>query len=351
MPPQFALPLIAYALAHFFVDFACGCLVTRHLWHCPDPLLAVILYNAFAFVGQMPLGLVADRLNKNVLVASTGCLLVLLATLSADLLPGWAFGSAVTAGLGNALFHMGGGIDVLNASKQRLSALGLFVSPGALGLFLGLKAGSAGFYVTLLPCIMMAVCVLGLLSVCPQKGLGLRSQNAAFSLKPTTSRALGLVLVSSAALFLVVALRSFVGFQQRFEWKANYAVLLTLALVLGKALGGVLSDRFGLRKTALITLALAALLYGFPASPGAGLCAVFLFNMTMPMTLWALSQLFKGAKGFAFGSLTAALFLGWAVTLNKDLPPLPLWPGLSILTVVSLGLLLLGLVALPKSES
>ena len=33
--------------------------------------------------------------------------------------------------------------------------------------------------------------------------------------------------------------------------------------------------------------------------------------MTMPMTLWAAAQLLQGAKGFGFGLLTFALFVGY----------------------------------------
>ena len=49
---------------------------------------------------------------------------------------------------------------------------------------------------------------------------------------------------------------------------------------------------------------LAALLYFGAGIPVCGTLAVFLFNMTMPITLWAAARLLPGAKGFAFGLLT-----------------------------------------------
>ena len=52
-------------------------------------------------------------------------------------------------------------------------------------------------------------------------------------------------------------------------------------------------------------------LYLLSGAPLPGLLAVFLFNMTMPMTLWAAAQLLPGAKGFGFGLLTFALFVGY----------------------------------------
>jgi FSR family fosmidomycin resistance protein-like MFS transporter len=68
---------------------------------------------------------------------------------------------------------------------------------------------------------------------------------------------------------------------------------------------------------------------------------MFLFNMTMPVTLWATAKIFPGAKGFAFGLLTFGLFLGF----------LPVYLGIEInaprlfalFAAVSLALLWLGL--------
>ena len=52
------------------------------------------------------------------------------------------------------------------------------------------------------------------------------------------------------------------------------------------------------------------------------LAALFLFNMSMPLTLFASARLLKGAKGTAFGLLTAALFLGVVpFFLGVALPP------------------------------
>ena len=40
-------------------------------------------------------------------------------------------------GIGNCLYHVGGGVDVLHFSETRQWMLGVYVSPGAIGLFLG----------------------------------------------------------------------------------------------------------------------------------------------------------------------------------------------------------------------
>ena len=89
--------------------------------------------------------------------------------------------------------------------------------------------------------------------------------------------------------------------------------------------------------------------------------AVFCFNMTMPMTLWALSQIFAQAKGFAFGTLTCALFVGFMwMTLLGPMPisllgELPSAYGMfgMIASILSGILLLIGLKAVgtsPKTQ-
>ncbi len=315
--------LALYSAAHFWVDLSCALLVFRTMAGGADFALCLLLYNFCAFALQMPLGLLADRWNRNGVAAAVGCALTALAYLLPLPLP-----AAVTAGVGNALFHLGGGIDVLNRSEERAWALGIFVSPGALGLFLGTLWGrgmSPGLWMG-----PLGLLVLGGLLLALRRG---PSGNAAVDV--TAAGGYGTLL----PLFLVVVLRSYMGMNQAFAWKADWALVLTLALVLGKTAGGFAMDRLGGRRASAWSLGLAAALYLASALPMPGILAVFLFNMTMPVTLWAAARVMPGAKGFTFGLLTFALFLGF-------LPSWLGWPGLlngpvsyALVALVSLALL------------
>lgn len=100
-------------------------------------------------------------------------------------------------------------------------------------------------------------------------------------------------------------------------------------------------DRLGAERASAVSLGLSAALYLASALPLPGILAVFLFNMTMPVTLWAAARAMPGAKGFTFGLLTFALFLGF-------LPSWLGWPSLlrgpvSYGAVAALSLLLLWL--------
>ena len=70
-------PLLAlYSIAHFWVDLSCAFLAFRFLSGSPDFLLCLLLYNFCAFALQMPLGIWADGLNRNGLLAAVGCSLI-----------------------------------------------------------------------------------------------------------------------------------------------------------------------------------------------------------------------------------------------------------------------------------
>ena len=327
----------AYSVSHFLVDFSCAFLMFRSIVGTRDGYLCVLLYNFCAFAIQMPIGVVADKVNRNHLFAIVGCIMV-----------GAAYGFAaipiamvIAIGIGNALFHIGGGIDVLNTAEKKLGALGVFVSPGAFGIYFGTTLGKAAGLSAILVPLGLAVAVV-LVFTAHKAQRGTFPQNAAFSLEGMTSKRM---LVAVALLFLVVCLRCFVGLALDFSWKSigGWGVALICAVVFGKTIGGFVADRFGTVGTSLFSLGLAALLFLLPTIPVAGVAAVLLFNMTMPITLWAAAKIIPGAKGFAFGLLTFGLFLGFLPSyFGVDVSPLAPWL-FALLSAVSLALLWTGL--------
>ncbi|MCL2179115.1 MAG: hypothetical protein FWC28_03345 [Proteobacteria bacterium] len=326
----------AYSFAHFLVDFACAFLVFRNILQAPDKHFCVLLYNFCAFAMQMPLGILADKWNRNAGLAIFGCLLVSVAYGFVSL----PIVATVVVGMGNALFHIGGGVDVLNVSEKKLGALGVFVSPGALGIYFGAMLGK-GNEVSSFPILLALVGVAGVIFVAHKMQGGGYPKNAVFSLEGVFSSK---ILFAVACLFLVVCLRSYVGLRLSFPWKGvgYWGVIWVCAVVLGKTAGGFLADRFGMRGTLFFSLGVAALLFLFPQTPLLGVMAVLLFNMTMPITLFGMAKLFPGAKGFSFGLLTFALFLGFVPVHLGQGPLTAAWP-FALAAALSLVLLALGL--------
>ena len=333
--------LTLYSAGHFTVDFTCAFLMISLIAATEEHrLLCLLLYNFCAFALQMPAGLIADRLDRNAAVAVTGFALTLLA---------FAFSPipllcAVTLGIGNCLYHVGGGVDVLHFSETKQWMLGVYVSPGAIGLFLG--GALAQKQLLSLPLgfgLILAATALISLGLHLTYSLKKPSGNVPPAIEPT-GRAPALAVIF---LLLVVVLRSYVGMTLSFPWKTGvWSVLAVLGVAFGKAAGGFLADRMGAGRASVVTLSLCALLFLFSENPVCGLLAVFLFNMTMPLTLFAMARLFPGARGFAFGTLTFALFLGYLPTqLSLPVPFAGQGWWYAIEAVISLLLLAAGLLA------
>ena len=215
--------LFLYSAAHFWVDLSCAFLMFRLASGSADFATCLLLYNFCAFAMQMPLGILADRFNRNAIVAAAGCLLVAAAPLfSAPL------AISIAAGLGNALFHLGGGLDTLNDSTRRAAALGVFVSPGALGLFIGTLWGKGSAAPLLLAPAGLLLLAAAILILARRTYGSFSSENTPYDPTPKGS------VTPLIPLFLVVVLRSWMGMSQAFPWKADFAVILTLALMLVK---------------------------------------------------------------------------------------------------------------------
>ena len=320
--------LLIYSLAHFCVDFGCAYFIYSRFLNPWQWTLCLVLYNFCAFAMQAPLGLLGDRINRNAIYAASGCVIVALSAF----LSKYAVLACIIAGLGNALFHLGGGIDTLNECGEKCGKLGVFVSPGAFGIFFGTKLGRAktmDFRIVVGGLILAAVLILLMAS---RKQLLTRSLNVPVSFAGAGDPG---VVPAALCFFLVVCLRSFAGSSMAFPWKSvgQWALINTCGVVFGKTAGGFIADRFGAVRSAWMTLGASGLLFLFASHPLAGVSAVFLFNMTMPVTLGALGRMLPGVKGFAFGTLTLALFVGLVpVIVWRSLTGLPnYWYSLTAL--------------------
>lgn len=345
-----------YSLVHALVDFACATLLT--LWvttqYGARPgilLISFIAYNFFAFAMQLPIGILADILDCNALVSAAGCLTVALAYALSPL----GVLAAVVAGIGNAMFHIGGGIDVLNISDHKATLPGIFVATGAMGLFLGSNAARfhvSGISISFLDSdgkVLSAAVILMLILAAAAlvwlykkaKGeFGIRNAEVIFRrmAKPE--------VYIAWCMLITILIRGCIGLVMNYEWKNSFtAGLITVsAVVLGKMLGGIAGDRFGWRRVTVGSLLVAAVLFVFSFdSMVCGVAAILLFNMSMPITLTALANRFEANKGMAFGMTTVALFIGALPALLGVGAALFSLPVLVGTTLLSAGLLWYGL--------
>ncbi len=111
----------------------------------------------------MPFGATLDIIQKKKKysnIALVPCLTVVIGVLFTIL--GTLTHPAIL-GIGNALFHIGGGVGTIqadHANHWRGKGLGIFVAPGALGLYLGTLAAKNEIlqYWLLIASIIMILC-------------------------------------------------------------------------------------------------------------------------------------------------------------------------------------------------
>ena len=307
-----AVKIIAILSAmHFMTDFICAFVI--YSWLTQGRTVDVILYNFCAFVLQMPLGLLADVMKTKGKEDSS----VRFITLGALLTMSGLFDTPVRVfGLGNALFHVGGGIITMHKDQEnsfRGRGLGSFVAPGALGLFAGAGLAGYGFVQMASVIVMTALWICMILAV---RNSNPERESFAAELDDAA-------IVTILVTLMVVIIRSYVGLAVSFGWKQGLllSLLNVVCVACGKTLGGFTGNRYGYKKTVVVSLLLATVFYAFGSISICGLLAVLLFNMTMPVTLYLLAEKMKHLEGFAFGILTFGLFIGYYVKVTLGIVP------------------------------
>ncbi|MBD5474340.1 MAG: MFS transporter [Lachnospiraceae bacterium] len=311
---------IIYSFSHFLVDGICALAMFGKFIPRENGYFLILIYNFCAFALQMPLGVILDFLIEKDRLAKIN-FSFLSAMLGIIITFAGVFTHPAILGIGNALFHAGGGVETILEDRfenRQGKKLGIFVAPGALGLYLGTLLAKGGMWKeALLGAGVLSVLIV--IWVCMHQRLnppihtilkkydidsdGQNRKNA-FSFGTT---------VSIFCCMTVVILRSCLGMATAFPWKSGAlaGLLAVLSIVTGKIAGGFASARYGFQRTVTISLGLAACCYLFSDLMPAGLAALFLFNMTMPITLYWLACCLPKMPGFAFGFLTFALFLGF----------------------------------------
>lgn len=341
--------LVWASASHFMIDFICAWMIINRIPGSEAWFVKMLIYNFLAFAGQLPAGIILDRLaseweKATSAAASAGCLLCLAAFASgAD-----SHTLVITAGIGNALFHVGSGAEILKLYRGRAAEPGIFVSTGAFGIYAGSVIPMIDRLCVFAGVILSALLAYSIILILSEKekppadrseyhdNVRVRKK---FSLSAVQEA------ISVACLILVAAFRSFEGSVFAFPWNSSIytGIALTGAVFLGKMLGGMSSDRFGGCRTAAVSLAVSALLLGMSDQMGAGLAGVLLFNMTMPVTLSTLYRKFPEYPAASFGILTFALYLG-VLPVFAGVPEWMRSPAsYTILTVISLVLITVGL--------
>ena len=307
--------LAIYTFAHFATDFACFFVLFSTVSNGIDSVqkLAVwfLTYNIIAFGLQFVVGYICD-IKRSFPAGLIGIIITIVGLVFAKQI----YAALILVALGNAFFHVGGGIDSLVNAKGKMARSGVFVSSGTWGVALGTLAGKASISIAYPLAFLIVSGMLIYLYCNPSK---INFEKSQFYVAKE-----GLpIILAIALIFVSVTIRAFSGFSVPIEWKTTALLVLLSAFAsfFGKFTGGFIGDRIGARLTGVGALLLSIPLLAF-YNDKIMLCllGIALFNMTMPITLCALAEYLEGFEGLAFGLTTLALLCGTFVTYVYVLP-------------------------------
>ena len=147
----------------------------------------------------------------------------------------------------------------------------------------------------------------------------------------------------ASALCLCIAIRSFMGFMPltQFEKTPLILIIITMGVFVGKNLGGLLCDKWGIRPVVIIStiLVMGLFLLSFN-NPFLWTIVQIIINLSMPITLYLMYKAMPSYPAFSFGLAASFLVMGLLGTLLLRgflIPP----AFFLILFVINSGIILL----------
>ena len=295
-----------YFYIHFIVEIVCFFFLTRVTNNSRFIWLIPFIYDGVAFVPQSIIGYINDKYNIN--MGLIGTILLIICYLLYGLTKIDVYVLLIILCLGNAFLHIAGAENTLKTSNGRLSPSAIFVSGGSFGVITGrlLAKTNINPLILLIPILSMIPFIL-LADTYVNKNSNCKKFNY---VKENKNK----YIVVLIALFVVI-MRGYIGYGIPTSWNKTTIqnIIFFFTMGLGKALGGILSDKIGIRRIAILStlLAIPFLCCGNNYMI-ISIIGVMFFSMTMSITLGILVSILKRTPGLAFGITTIGLFLGTA---------------------------------------
>ena len=267
----------------------------------------VLLYDFFAFCPQLLVGDFYNR-NKKINIGLIGAAFFVAAILLAKFENiNLYILSILILAIGNAFLHVCGAIAVASVSKNKIFPSSLFVAGGTFGIIIGRYLANINVNTNYL---FIPIIILALISIFTAKRW-CKSEVEFIDVDIVNKKYSHIVILLIA--LIVVMVRSYMGFVIPINWKSEFyhSILLFTSLGIGKALGGLLCDKFGYKFVATVsTLFCVPFIIIGKDFMFASLFGMLLFSMTMSITYAMALSIIKNNPGVAFGVTTIGLFLG-----------------------------------------
>lgn len=296
---------ILYFFIHFIIEITSFYIVSLYTDSNLVWMLA-LMYDFFAFVPQGLFGYLKDKgLKINFAITgmllSTISLIMIYFNLNATLV-------ILVLSIGNCMAHIEGAETTLKSSNGRMTPSAIFVSGGSFGVITGKLL--AMYKVSIPIIIVINALMLIPILICNRYESEIsdkKLESYHFSNKKINSKT-----IITLAVFVVIV-RAYMGYGIPTTWNKTLiqTILLYCSMGIGKAMGGILIDSIGIKKTALLSTigSLPFLVFGNNIMT-ISLIGIMMFSMTMAITLGVIVSELKKYPGVAFGFTTLGLFLG-----------------------------------------
>ena len=296
---------ILYFFIHFIIEITSFYIVSLYTNSNIVWMLA-LLYDFFAFVPQGLFGYFIDKgfkTNFSIIgmILSTLALILLFFNFNAMLV-------VLVLSIGNCMVHIQGAETTLKSSYGKMAPSAIFVSGGSFGVITGKLLA---MYKVPIPFIIL-INLLMLIPILICKKYENRISEKKLEAYNFSNKNINSKIIITLAVFVVIV-RAYMGYGIPTTWNKTIVqtILLYCSMGIGKAMGGILIDNIGIRKTALLSTigSLPFLLFGSNMMI-ISLIGIMMFSMTMAITLGVIVSELKKYPGIAFGFTTLGLFLG-----------------------------------------
>lgn len=294
-----------YFYLHLMTEIVCFYYLTNFLNLEFLSYVIPFIYDGLAFVPQSIIGYINDKYPKFSFSLMGIPLLIMGILLYIFKLP--VYLSLIFITLGNAFIHVNGAEVTLRTSKGKLAPVAIFVSGGSFGVLIGKLIAKIVNPWFLIPLILSMI-PFALLASYYQENTA--SDNLKYYKYANQKINPGLILF---LMVLIVICRGYIGYGIPTSWnKTTFETILLFTFMgTGKALGGILSDKFGIRKVGILSVLISIPFLCFGDKIMAlSLIGVLLFSMTMSITLGVIVSILNNNPGLSFGLTTIGLFLG-----------------------------------------
>ena len=294
-----------YAYVHLITEIACFYMLYKITNGSVLTWMVPFVYDGMAFVPQSIIGYINDKYPK-IKMGLIGTIMIIVSYILYFCTNINLYVSLIVLCLGNAFIHVDGAEVTLKSSNGMLSHSAIFVAGGSFGVVIGKLLSN-----TFIP--FWVIILLGLTMI-PFILLAKTYDNESSNQEKFNyvNKSIAPIIIIFLTVFVVIV-RGYLGYGIPTSWNKTIfqTILLYFTMGIGKALGGILSDIFGIRKVAILStvLSIPFLCIGDNMMV-ISLIGVMMFSMTMSITLGILVSVLKSTPGLAFGLTTIGLFLG-----------------------------------------